>query len=97
MKYATLLLGLAIILASIATARACDHYIFVCKPGLTEVFVLLSDGTEECNAAVKKGMFSIGDRSFPQSSTLFRFLQRTNQETLDYRGERCVGPYSKLD
>jgi hypothetical protein len=49
-KYATLPLGLAILMASVAVAGACDHYYFVCKPDLTEVFVLLS--TELTDAAV---------------------------------------------
>jgi hypothetical protein len=93
MKYATLLLGLATLVASVIAAAACDHYIFVCKPGQTEVYVLLSDGTKECNEAVKKEMFSIGDKSFPQSSPLFRFSQRGEKDTLDYRGQRCAGPF----
>src|SRR5262245_56275452 len=92
MTYTTSVLGLAILMASVVAAMACDHYVFVCKPGKTEVYVLLSDGTKECNEAVKKEMFSIGDKSFPQSSPVFRFSQRGEKDTLDYRGQRCVGP-----
>jgi hypothetical protein len=99
MKYATLLLGLTILIASVAIATACDGYIFVCKPGLTRVDVLLSDGSEVCNKAQRDGMFAIGGKSYPPSSPLFRFRQTerggTIEQTLDYRGERCVGPFTE--
>ena len=94
MKYATLPLGLAILMASVVAAAACDHYYFVCKPDLTEVFVLLSDGGKDCNDQQKRRMYWIGDKSFPLASPLFRLTQNLKKgDVLYYRGQRCVGPY----
>lgn len=97
MKYATLLLGLAIVLASCFTARAADDpQIFVCPPGKTVVKVL-HDGEPQCsknNVCHTIRAFVANGKEYPASSQLFRF-DPGEQDTLHYRGRACLGPYER--
>jgi hypothetical protein len=93
MRTAALIGGLAILMASVVAAAANDSYTFVCKPGLTEVFILLCADTPGCIEEQKKGMYLVGNKRYPRKSPLFRFDQRGEKDTLHYRGRRCVGPF----
>ena len=87
-EYAALLLGLALVLASVVAAAAGDHAFFICPPGKTEVSIFYIDDSEE---AKKNAGYYIKDKRFPFTSRLFRLDQTGKKgDILFYRGKRCV-------
>jgi hypothetical protein len=80
----TLLLGLAILLASIATARATVDVYYVCRPGLTEI--ITDEGGIRGSTGFWRGKNGMAQKRLPTR------LFREKGNTLYYRGRRCVGP-----